>query len=108
MDDYIAACGLAGEDGPLWRTSACATGIPRRMVQKDFYTIIARRARQAAIKTKIGNHSMRATSMTDYLKSGGTLEKAQAMANHSSPRATKLYDRRNEEVSLDECEKVRI
>lgn len=36
------------------------------------------------------------------------LEKAQAMANHSSPRTTKLYDRRNDEASLDEYEKVGI
>ena len=108
MDEYIAAWGLAGDDGPLWRTSGRATGISRRMVQKDAYTMIARRARQAGIKTKIGNHSMRATGMTDYLKSGGTLEKAQAMANHSSPRTTKLYDRRSDEASLDEYEKVGI
>jgi len=30
------------------------------------------------------------------------------MVNHSSPRTTKLYDRRNEEASLDEYEKVGI
>jgi hypothetical protein len=60
------------------------------------------------IETKIGNHSLRATGVTDYLKSGGTLEKAQAMANHSSPRTTKLYDRRSDEASLDEYEKVGI
>lgn len=39
---------------------------------------------------------------------GGTLEKAQAMANHSSPRTTKLYDRRNNEASLDDYELVGI
>jgi len=38
----------------------------------------------------------------------GTLEHAQAMANHSSPRTTKLYDRRADEVSLDEYERVAI
>ena len=43
---------------------------------------------------------MRATGITDYLKHEGTLENAQQMANHSSPRTTKLYDRRNEEASL--------
>jgi integrase len=78
------------------------------MVQKDAYVMIERRARQAGIETKIGNHSLRATGVTDYLKSGGTLEKAQTMANHSSPRTTKLYDRRNDEASLDEYEKVGI
>jgi integrase len=56
----------------------------------------------------MGNHSLRATGITDYLKSDGTLENAQAMANHSSPRTTKLYDRRSDETSLDEYEKVGI
>jgi hypothetical protein len=37
-----------------------------------------------------------------------TLEHAQAMANHSSPRTTKLYDRRGDEVSLDEYQRVGI
>lgn len=109
LDEYLAASGFAEDaDGPLWRTTGRATGIPRRMVQKDAYVMIERRARQAGIKTKIGNHSLRATGVTDYLKSGGTLEKAQAMANHSSPRTTKLYDRRNDEASLDEYERVGI
>jgi hypothetical protein len=51
---------------------------------------------------------LRATGITDYLKHEGTLENAQQMANHSSPRTTKLYDRRNEEASLDEYAKVGI
>ena len=55
----------------------------------------------------IGNHSLRAASITDYLKSAGTLENAQQM-KPSSPRTTNLYDRRNDETSLDEHEKVGI
>jgi len=39
---------------------------------------------------------------TAYLKNGGTLEKAAQMANHASTRTTQLYDRRREELSLDE------
>lgn len=54
------------------------------------------RARQAGIETEIGNHFLRASGVTDYLRSGGTLEKAESMANHSSPRTAKLYDRRSE------------
>jgi hypothetical protein len=30
------------------------------------------------------------------------------MANHESPRTTKLYDRRDDEISLDEVEKISI
>jgi site-specific recombinase XerD len=109
LDAYIAAAGI-GEDkgGPLFRTTGRFTGTPHRMTQQDGYRMIQRRARQAGIKTRIGNHSMRATGITDYLKSDGTLEHAQAMAAHSSPRTTKLYDRRNDETALDEYEKVRI
>ena len=95
-------------DGPLFRTTGRSTGIPHRMTQPDAYRMIERRARQAGIKTKIGNHSMRGTGLTDYLANGGTLEKAQAMANHSSPRTTKLYDRTSDIVSREEYEKVGI
>jgi len=45
---------------------------------------IRRRAAAADIATKIGNHTFRATGITAYLKNGGTLEKAAAMANHAS------------------------
>lgn len=109
LDEYIAAAGIADDkDGPLFRTTGRFTGRPHRMTQQDGYRMIGRRARQAGIKTRIGNHSMRATGITDYLKSDGTLEHAQTMAAHSSPRTTKLYDRRNEETALDEYEKVKI
>jgi site-specific recombinase XerD len=109
LDQYIAAAGIAGDgDKPLFRTTGRSTGTPHRMTQPDAYRMIQRRARAAGIKTKVGNHSLRATGITDYLKSDGTLEHAQAMANHSSPRTTKLYDRRNDEASLDEYEKVGI
>jgi hypothetical protein len=40
------------------------------------------------------------------LSNGGTLEKAAAMANHAS--TTPLYDRRRDEVSLDEVDRIAI
>jgi len=60
------------------------------------------------VATRLRNHSVCVIGKTDYLKSEGTLEHAQNMAAHSSPRTTKLYDRRNDETALDEYEKVRI
>ncbi|MGO9391983.1 hypothetical protein [Rhodoblastus sp.] len=48
------------------------------------------------------------TGITAYLKNGGTLEKAAAMANHSSTRTTQLYDRCHDEMSLDEIERIVI
>jgi integrase len=78
------------------------------MTQQDAHRMISRRASLAGIETRISNHSLRATGITDYLKSEGMLEHAQIMAAHSSPRTTKLYDRRSDETALDEYEKVRI
>jgi integrase len=70
--------------------------------------MIRRRARQAGIKTPIGNHTFRATGITAYLKNEGSLEKAAHRANHASTRTTQLYDRRSDEVSLDEVERILI
>ena len=63
---------------------------------------------QSGIATRLGNHSFLATGITAYRKNGGTLEKAAAVANHASARTTQLYDRRRDEVSLDELERIAI
>src|SRR5246127_3192182 len=111
LDEYIAAARIAGDpDGPLFRTAAGKTGelTQNKMWQQDAYAMIQRRAAVAGIKTRIGNHTFRATGFTAYLKNKGTLEAAQHIANHESPRTTKLYDRRSDEISLDEVEKISI
>jgi integrase len=76
--------------------------------QANAYAMIGRRAAAAGIETKLGNHSFRAMGITAYLKNGGTLEEAAALANHASTRTTQLYDRRRDEVSLDEVERIVI
>jgi len=43
-----------------------------------------------------------------YLENGGTLEKAQQIAAHASARTTKLYDRTNDQLTLDEIERIAI
>ena len=111
LDEYIAAAGIAGDkDGPLFRTAAGKTGelTSNAMWQQDAYRVIQRRAADAGLKTRIGNHTFRATGITAYLKNNGTLEAAQQIANHESPRTTKLYHRRSDEISLDEVEKISI
>lgn len=108
---YIEGAQVAGDEkGYLFRTAHGRTGIlsERRMTQADAYRMIRRRAADAGIFTKIGNHSFRATGITEYLRNGGKLEIAQQMANHESARTTGLYDRRDDEVSLDEVERIVI
>jgi site-specific recombinase XerD len=108
---YIDGCGLAADPkGPLFRTIARGRGglTTTPLPQANAYAMIGRRAVAAGVETKIGNHTFRATGITAYLKNGGTLENAAAMANHASTRTTQLYDRRRDEISLDEVERVRI
>ena len=78
------------------------------LFQQDAHRIIRRRAKAAGIETRIGNHTFRATGITAYLKNSGKLEVAQQIANRESPRTTKLYDRRQDEISLDEIERITI
>jgi hypothetical protein len=63
-----------------------------------------RRAAGAALPYSICCHTFSATGITTYMQNGGTLEHAQQIAAHESPRITKLYDRIQDEISLDEVE----
>lgn len=108
---YIEETGIAAElKGPLFRTIARGTGqlstTPLRLA--NTYAMVRRRALAAGTARKIGNHTFRATGITAYLKNGGTLENAAAMANHASTRTTQLYDPRRADISLDEVERIRV
>jgi integrase len=76
------------------------------MHRVDVYRTIRRRAAAMNFNAKIGCHTFRATGITAYLEAGGTLENAQAMAAHESPRTTKLYDRTADVITLDEVERM--
>ena len=111
LDAYITAAGLSMDPkGPLFRSTVGRSGelTDRPLHQPDVYRMIARRATGADIRTRIGCHTFRATGITEYLRNGGKLEIAQAMANHESARTTGLYDRREDQVSLDEIERIVI
>ncbi len=108
---YIEGAGLSDDPkGLLFRSLGRGTGrlSVSSLGQANAHAMIQRRVAAAGIATKIGNHSFRATGITLYLKNGGTLEKAAVMANHASTRTTQLYDRRRDEVTLDEVERIRI
>lgn len=109
VDEYISVAGIASEKAtPLFRTAAGRTGrlTSNRMTRHDALRMIWRRARVAGIVTQLGCHSFRASGITVYLMNGGLLEHAQQMAAHESARTTKLYDRRNDKVTLDEVERI--
>jgi site-specific recombinase XerC len=108
---YLEETGIGGDPkGPLFRTIRRGTGqlSDTPLPQANAYAMVRRRALAAGIATAIGNHTFRATGITAYLKNGGTLENAAAMANHASTRTTQLYDRRRDDISLDEVERIRL
>jgi integrase len=110
LHTYLKTAQLIEGTSPLFRTMHGRTGqlSDKPMTQPDAYRMIRRRAIASGIRTKIGNHSFRATGITEYLRNGGKLEIAQQMANHESARTTGLYDRRTDQVSLDEVERIVI
>jgi integrase/recombinase XerD len=111
LHEYANRAGILDDlGGYLFRSAAGKTGqlTDKPLSQPDAYRIVQRRAKVAGIETKIGNHSFRATGITAYLKNSGKLEVARQIAAHESPRTTKLYDRRSDEISLDEIERIVI
>jgi integrase len=70
--------------------------------------MLQRRAQDAGIPTAVCNHTFRATGITAYLDNRGSLENAQAMAAHESPRTAKFYDRTDDQITLDEVETIGI
>ena len=112
VDAYLTAAGI-GDDrrGPLFRS--CEPG--RRdalqggaMSRLSALKMIKRRARKVGLPVEICAHSFRGTGITEYLRNGGELEIAARIAGHESTRTTQLYNRLNEEISLDEIERIRI
>jgi site-specific recombinase XerD len=111
LDAYIEAAGIREDKkGPLFRSANKRTGTltGNRMHRVDAWRMIQRRAAAAKLIVHVSNHSFRATGITAYLNNGGTLENAQLMAAHESPRTTKLYDRTGDEITLDEVERIAI
>ena len=110
LEAYLGAAGLAADaKSPLFRTVSRRGELTAAgMTRNDALRMVKRRARAAGLPADICCHTFRATGITAYLANGGTIENAQAIAAHESPRTTKLYDRTGDEVTLDEIERILI
>jgi site-specific recombinase XerD len=110
LDAYLQFAKITElEKTPLFRTvSRSGSLTTTRLTPREALAMIKRRSLAAGIGGHIGCHSFRATGITNFLQNGGSLENAQAIAAHESPRTTKLYDRTRDEITLDEIERVRF
>ena len=111
LDAYLDAAGIRGQSKtPLFRTTrgSSRTLTNNGLHPREALFMIKRRAKDCGLPENTCCHTFRATGITVYLSNGGTIENAQAIAAHESPRTTKLYDRRNDQISLDEIERILI
>jgi integrase len=110
LDAYLEAAGIASEKkSPLFRSiDRHRTLTDRPLDARNALDMIKRRAKAIGLPETICCHTFRATGITAYLENGGTIENAQAIANHESPKTTKLYDRTSDQITLDEVERILI
>lgn len=111
IDAYIWSSEIAQQPrSPLFRSASGKSGdlTPNPMTRQDVLRMVKRRSLAAGLSGRVTCHTFRATGITAYLDNGGTIENAQAIAAHESPRTTKLYDRTADEITLDEIERILI
>jgi len=109
---YLDAAGIEGEnkDQPLFRSmqgkTKRLTGNP--LTTKDVCRMVKRRLKDAGLPSRLSRHSFRVTEITDLLSQGVPLDDVQYLAEHSSPRTTKLYYRRQKKVTRNIVERISI
>lgn len=96
--------------GPRFRTVGQGTGDLTRtsLPRANAHAMIYRRDEAAGIKTLIVNRSFCAAGIIACLRDGGTLEKSVVMAKSRRRPDHQLCDRRRDDISLDEVERILI
>jgi site-specific recombinase XerD len=113
VEAYLVAAGIAGDSGerPLFRSAVRKTKVltPLPMSANDIYRMVKRRLRDAELPARnLSCHSFRATTITDLLTQGVPLEDVQYLAGHADPRTTRLYDRRQKQVTRNIVERISV
>ena len=109
VEAYLDAGGIEDAKAPLFQSVDRAGRLSgRALARRAVLAMIKRRALAAGLPASTCCHTFRATGITAYLSNGGTLEHAQRIAGHASPKTTKLYDRTADTIALDEIERIVI
>ena len=80
----------------------------RRLDRRSVLKLVEKRAKASGILKRVCCHSFRATGVTEYMNSGGTIEIAQRIVGHTSPATTRIYDRSGDRLTLEEIERLQI
>jgi integrase/recombinase XerD len=111
IDIWLEASGLTSNPAaPLFpafgkdRETIVLKYLDRRSILK----LVEKRASASGIIKRVCCHSFRATGITEYMNSGGTIEIAQQIAGHESSSTTRIYDRSRDRLTIEEIERVQI
>lgn len=110
LREYVAAAGLENEpkDSPLFRTVQCGRLTNRQMSGIDIWRVVKRRLKAAGLPTVCSPHSFRSCAATDLLEQGVPLEDVQYLLGHADARTTRLYDRRQKQVTRNIVERISV
>ena len=109
LDDYLARAGLDAATAALFQSvDPLGRRLTGRTLSRRLVLAMIKRLAAAALPPSTCCHTFRATGITAYLSNGGTLEHAQQIAGHASPKTTKLYDRTADTITVDEIERIVI
>jgi len=110
--EYLSVAGFKDEskDSPLFRTAGGRKLVltAAAMNGVDICRMVKRRLAAAGLPTSASPHSFRACVATDLLLQNVALEDVQYLLGHSDSRVTKLYDRRQKQVTRNIVEKISV
>ena len=108
--DYLHAAGLADAPAgsPLFRTTGGKSGrlTDQPLSGGDIGRLVKRRLEAAGLPTHLSPHSFRVAVATSLLEQAIPLEDVQFLLGHSDPRTTRLYDRRQRQVTRNIVERI--
>lgn len=110
MDYAESAEHVGSKDSPMFRSALGRTGAlsERAMTAIDICRMLKRRLKAAGLPLTISPHSFRSCTATDLLLQGIAMEDVQYLLGHSDARVTKLYDRRQRQVTRNIVERISV
>ena len=78
------------------------------MTAGDMGRMVKRRICDVGLPDRLSPHSFRVATITDLLSQGVPLEDVQNLAGHADPRTTRLYDRRQRQVTRNIVERISV
>jgi integrase/recombinase XerD len=112
LQEYLRIAGieLAPKDSPLFRSVDRSRQrlTDRPLSGVDICRLVKRRLALALLPKNISPHSFRSCAATDLLLQRVALEDVQYLLGHADARTTRLYDRRQKQVTRNIVEKISV